>query len=143
MLKTQRDAVDRFVHRYLELGGRSGAGTGRSATGRLRRALAGDAFEGPLVASCPWWTFLDSHVVRPQEALPLGRRKPAERFAMPLRLCVAGTSDLETGQVPACTTALAYTYPIATLQAPPWSNPERPNPHALSTPVAGLTCQLH
>ena len=42
--------------------------------------LAGDAFEGPLVRRA-LVDLLDPHVVRPQQALPLGRGEPAQRLA--------------------------------------------------------------
>jgi len=38
--------------------------------------LAGDAFEGPLVRRA-LVDLLDPHDIRPQQALPLGRREPA------------------------------------------------------------------
>ena len=42
--------------------------------------LARDAFEGPLVRRT-LVDLLDPHVIRPQQALPLGRREPAQRLA--------------------------------------------------------------
>ena len=42
--------------------------------------LAGDAFEGPLVRRA-LVDLLDPHVVRPQQALPFGRREPTQRLA--------------------------------------------------------------